>query len=76
VADNAALWEIKLAIFATEAEVNDTKERIARILCPDPDHAPPCPIPWQISASPIDAEQASSYTVLLEQVQAESKTEN
>jgi hypothetical protein len=22
------------------------KERVARMLCPDEDHPPPCPVPW------------------------------
>lgn len=22
------------------------KERVARVLCPDEDHPPPCPVPW------------------------------
>ncbi|KAB2343409.1 hypothetical protein [Actinomadura rudentiformis] len=24
----------------------NAQDDISRLLCPDPDHAPPCPIPW------------------------------
>lgn len=27
------------------------KERVARMLCPDENHAPPCPVPWSFGYS-------------------------
>ncbi len=29
---------------------DDLKEPVARLLCPDPDHAPPCPVPWSFDS--------------------------
>lgn len=34
----------------TVGSVDDAvKERIARMLCPDEDHPPPCPVPWSFT---------------------------
>jgi hypothetical protein len=44
-----AVWELRLGFFGTHEQAKDIRERIARVLCPDPDHAPPCPIPWSVS---------------------------
>jgi hypothetical protein len=38
VNEEAAVYEIR-----TDPVL---KERIARLLCPDENHAPPCPVPW------------------------------
>lgn len=29
---------------------DELKETVARLLCPDPDHAPPCPVPWSFDS--------------------------
>jgi hypothetical protein len=26
------------------------KDTVERLLCPDPDHAPPCPVPWSFDS--------------------------
>ncbi|MFI9401422.1 hypothetical protein [Nocardia sp. NPDC052316] len=54
MSDEKRLWEIRVGVIASEAEARAVVDQIERLLCPDPDHAPPCPIPWSIS---IDAEQ-------------------
>lgn len=29
---------------------DDLKESVSRLLCPEPDHAPPCPVPWSFDS--------------------------
>ncbi|GAA5067364.1 hypothetical protein [Nocardia callitridis] len=70
--DEPAVWEIRLGIFATEAEAGEVKQRIIHALCPNPDHAPPCPIPWEISGyGRVDTSELDTYETLLEQVRIE-----
>jgi hypothetical protein len=40
-------------ISVSAADTEQAQVAVARILCPDPDHAPPCPVPWE-SRSSID----------------------
>jgi hypothetical protein len=49
VSDEAGVWEVRLGVHATREQAEEIKERITRLLCPDPDHAPPCPVPWSVS---------------------------
>ncbi|MEU9621680.1 hypothetical protein ACIO8F_06035 [Streptomyces sp. NPDC087228] len=72
--ENPSVWEVRLGIYATEQQAEEVKEHIARLLCPDPDHAPPCPIPWSASlrhVSESGSEEADSYAELIEQAEAE-----
>lgn len=62
--------EIHLGIWATDADADELMERITRLLCPDPDHAPPCPIPWEIGSRPLDPESPDAES-LREQVRHE-----
>jgi hypothetical protein len=64
------VWEMQLGIYATRQQAEQVKERITRLLCPDPDHTPPCPIPWSIALfeGPDDA-----YPELLEQARIEHR---
>ncbi|QWF84269.1 hypothetical protein [Amycolatopsis sp. CA-230715] len=64
-----SVWEIRLGVVASEAQADELKERIMRLLCPDPDHAPPCPIPWSLALMPADDD---AYPGLLEQHRIES----
>jgi hypothetical protein len=48
VAENSrSVYQISVAASDTE----QAKTVVARILCPDPDHAPPCPVPWESRTS-------------------------
>jgi len=47
-------WEIRVGVHATEQRAREVVERIQRLLCPDPDHAPPCPLPWSTSMTESD----------------------
>ncbi|MBK0870763.1 MAG: hypothetical protein IJH84_21385 [Saccharopolyspora sp.] len=68
MSEESGIWEIRLGIYATEQQAEEVKERITRLLCPDPDHAPPCPIPWSVRLMPEDAD---SYPALAEQARIE-----
>jgi hypothetical protein len=48
VAENSrSVYQISVAASDTE----QPKAVVARSLCPDPDHAPPCPLPWESRSS-------------------------
>ncbi|WP_040834190.1 hypothetical protein [Nocardia brevicatena] len=73
------LWELRLGMIATEAEARRLEERIARLLCPDPDHAPPCPVPWSIALCPEEdmrSVEQEMYRDIREQYRIESAHRN
>jgi hypothetical protein len=38
------------SVYQISVAASDTEQAqtvVARIFCPDPDHAPPCPVPWE-----------------------------
>lgn len=73
------LWELRLGMFATETEARRLAERIARLLCPDPDHASPCPVPWSVALCPeehLAPEEQRMYRDLEEQYRIESAGRN
>jgi hypothetical protein len=47
------------------------KERVARMLCPDENHAPPCPVPWSFGYE----EEALVLAVCTDPETAEQVTE-
>jgi hypothetical protein len=49
VTSEKAVWELRVGFYGTHEQAKGVQERIARVLCPDPDHAPPCPIPWSLA---------------------------
>ncbi|MER5490222.1 hypothetical protein ACWD6I_08335 [Streptomyces sp. NPDC002454] len=62
------VYEVRLGIYATRAQAEEVKERITGLLCPDPDHAPPCPIPWSVALSEAEPD---AYEELVEQARIE-----
>jgi hypothetical protein len=46
--------ESSRSVYQMSVTASDTEQAtvaVARILCPDPDHAPPCPVPWESRSS-------------------------
>lgn len=39
------VWQVRVVLRATPAELERTTQAIARALCPDENHASPCPTP-------------------------------
>ncbi|MGK8503633.1 hypothetical protein [Nocardia asiatica] len=75
MSDAKRLWEIKVGVVATEAEAKKLSDQIAHLLCPNPEHAPPCPIPWSIgidSAEDMDEDRQLQYEDILERHRIES----
>ncbi|WP_431968410.1 hypothetical protein [Nocardia sp. bgisy134] len=76
MSNEKTLWEVKVGILATEAEAKKLVEQIAHLLCPDPDHQPPCPVPWAIgldSETDMDPERREQYEDIREQYRIESE---
>jgi hypothetical protein len=70
----ASVWEIRIGVHCTEAQAHNLVESIHHLLCPDPEHAPPCPIPWSTAHSPLDEQEAAaSYPELVEQARIERR---
>lgn len=46
--DERKTHEIRVGIYATEHEARDLVEQIKLLLCPEPEHSSPCPVPWAI----------------------------
>lgn len=63
-------WELRLGIWATEQQAHALQEQVHRLLCPNPEHAPPCPVPWEGNVQPI-GDDSGRYSALLEQVRIE-----
>ncbi|NBE93119.1 hypothetical protein FE391_05730 [Nonomuraea sp. KC401] len=59
MADDRTRWELRVEMYATEEQARDIKEQVQRLLCPDPDHRPPCPIPWSAHIYEAEGEDAA-----------------
>ncbi|WP_406638749.1 hypothetical protein [Amycolatopsis sp. WGS_07] len=46
--DERKTFEIRVGVYATEDQARELIERIKLLLCPEPEHASPCPVPWGI----------------------------
>lgn len=81
MADETGVWEVRLGLYCTRERAEEIKERIGRLLCPDPGHAPPCPVPWSVSLRGSvpgpdegdggDDDVADAYPELIEQARIE-----
>lgn len=62
------VFEINVGVHCTEDQLHELVDRIGLTICPDPDHAPPCPVPWSIGYRALDDGQAAvEYPELVEQ---------
>lgn len=55
--DARSVYLLKLFTHVPEESVEELKGRISGILCPDPDHEPPCPVPWSIRSPGFPEEE-------------------
>lgn len=75
MSEESGVWEIRLGVYATRQQAEDVKERIIELLCPDPHHAPSCPVPWSVSMfHRLDPGEQDAYAALAEQARIESRT--
>ncbi|MEO3751981.1 hypothetical protein [Streptomyces sp. B6B3] len=62
------MYEIAVRGCAGVDEALALQEPIARLLCPEPDHDGPCPVPWEFTlgdAEDPDADDGKASAVLL-----------
>ncbi|GAA2280618.1 hypothetical protein GCM10010145_59390 [Streptomyces ruber] len=65
--DEPGTYEIRIHGCLSAQEALVLKEPVTRLLCPDPDHAPPCDVPWSCFTAGDDerADDGSEATVLV-----------
>jgi hypothetical protein len=73
--NDASVWEVRLGIYATLSQAEEVVEQITRLLCPDPEHAPPCPIPWSVALLEEPDADSRVYAELVEQARIENTQE-
>jgi hypothetical protein len=71
VPEERSVWEVRVGIYATREQAEDVLSRIQRLLCPDPDHRSPCPVPWMTWLTAADGE----YPGLVEQYRLSHQAE-
>ncbi|MEU0172867.1 hypothetical protein ABZ178_05885 [Streptomyces massasporeus] len=62
--DEPRVYEIRIHGCPTSQEALALQAPIERLLCPDPDHAPPCEIPWSFTLAGGEDSDASTTLVL------------
>ncbi|WP_431034449.1 hypothetical protein ACQYWQ_12225 [Streptomyces sp. P6-2-1] len=68
-----SVQELRLGLYATPAQAEEIKRKVEHLLCPDPEHAPPCPVPWSAMLLGLSTQEAEeAYPELLEQARVES----
>ena len=38
--------EVRVGVRADRSRMDEVREALTRVVCPDPGHASPCPVPW------------------------------
>ncbi len=70
----AAVWELRIGVYCTAEQARNLVDSIQLMLCPDPWHNSPCPIPWTTAHRQLDEKEAAEhYPVLIEQVRIEQQ---
>ncbi|MEU9222902.1 hypothetical protein AB0D40_00755 [Streptomyces massasporeus] len=64
VEEEPRVYEIRIHGCPTSQEALALQVPIERLLCPDPDHAPPCEIPWSFTLTGEEDTDASTAFVL------------
>ncbi|MEU0898082.1 hypothetical protein [Streptomyces massasporeus] len=63
VEDEPRVYEIRIHGSPTSQEALALQAPIERLLCPDPDHAPPCEIPWSFTLAGGDTDTSSTLVL-------------
>ncbi|AMW10728.1 hypothetical protein A4E84_15165 [Streptomyces qaidamensis] len=58
------MYEIRIAGHPSTEEALALQDPIKRLLCPDPDHAPPCEVPWSFTVADDGPDGGSTALVL------------
>lgn len=62
---------VDVTVWADADQVDRLGSQIRLLLCPDPDHVPPCPIPWEVDVHELDDDDPATEN-LRAQVAAEN----
>ncbi|MFE7356901.1 hypothetical protein ACFU8Q_27985 [Streptomyces sp. NPDC057543] len=62
------LWQVKIAMVATAAEHEELMDRLTDVLCPDPEHEGPCPVPWAMHSVNGDSLSRGKRKALLAEI--------
>ncbi|MFF9031268.1 hypothetical protein [Streptomyces iakyrus] len=62
--DPPRVYEIRIAGHPSTEEALALQDPIQRLLCPDPDHAPPCEVPWSFTVADDGPDDDSTALVL------------
>ncbi|MFJ8595671.1 hypothetical protein [Streptomyces sp. NPDC093598] len=62
--DEPRVYEIRIHGCSNTEEALALQDPIERLLCPDPDHAPPCDVPWSFTLAGDGADDDSTVLVL------------
>ncbi len=75
MSESQGVWELRVGIFAIRQQAEEVMDRIKVLLCPDPEHAPPCPIPWSTGGivNVSDLDDPAAYSELVEQAEIEKR---
>ncbi|MFF8399189.1 hypothetical protein [Streptomyces sp. NPDC016172] len=61
--DEPRVYEIRIHDCPTSQEALALQDPIERLLCPDPDHAPPCEIPWSFTLAGGDPHTSTALVL-------------
>lgn len=68
--DDRDVWLVQIVLRATEAELRQATDAIARALCPDESHEGPCATPWTMVSARVDdiedQDEAASLRALID----------
>ncbi|MFJ3618513.1 hypothetical protein ACIPSH_10210 [Streptomyces iakyrus] len=62
--DPPRVYEIRIAGHPSTEEALALQDPIQRLLCPDPDHAPPCEVPWSFTVADDGPDDDSTALIL------------
>ena len=58
------VWEIRFGVYCSPEQARELVDRIQLLLCPDPLHASPCPIPWSSAHWSLDDDEAVATAII------------
>ncbi|MER6524927.1 hypothetical protein [Streptomyces sp. NPDC001508] len=68
-AERPGLWQVKIAFLATPAQHEELLDGLADVLCPEPDHEGPCPVPWGMHSVNGDSLSRRRRRALLKEIE-------
>ncbi|MEU9102251.1 hypothetical protein [Streptomyces sp. NPDC048361] len=64
----AELWQVTIAMVATQEQHEKLMDQLTDVLCPDPDHEGPCPVPWAMRSTNGDSLSRRKRKALLTEI--------